>query len=59
MNGSEIKALRDLLRLTQKELAARVGVDAITVSRWERSNQRPSKHAERQLARLLRKSKGG
>ena len=56
MNKTEIKALRKRLGLTQKELAARVKVDAITVSRWERGEQRPSQQACRQLSRLANKS---
>jgi len=55
MDSKEIRELRKALGLTQKELAARVRVDAITVSRWERSEQKPSLQAERQLARLTQK----
>lgn len=54
MDNKEIKALRKKLKLTQKELAARVKVDAITVSRWERGKQKPSPLAKRQLARLVK-----
>ena len=57
MNNKEIKALREKLGLTQKDLAAIVGVDAITVSRWERAEQRPSQRANRQLGRLAKKVK--
>lgn len=57
MNSNEIKQLRKRLGLTQKELAARVKVDAITVSRWERNEQKPSSQAQRQLARLAGKAK--
>lgn len=52
MDSKDIKKLRKKLGLTQKELAARVKVDAITVSRWERNEQKPSSQAQRQLARL-------
>ena len=55
MNNKEIKSLREKLGLTQKELAARVRVDAITVSRWERGEQKPSQRAVRQLGRLSKK----
>lgn len=48
----EIIAIRKRLKLTQKELAEKLGVDAITVSRWERLKQRPSQLAKRGLARL-------
>ena len=55
MDNKEILKLRKSLGLTQKELAARVKVDAITISRWERGEQRPSSQAQRQLIRLTRK----
>ena len=55
MKNKDIKNLRKTLGLTQKELAARVKVDAITVSRWERGEQRPSSQAARQLARLSKR----
>jgi len=57
MDSTEIKTLRKRLGLTQKELAARVKVDAITVSRWERNEQKPSRQAQRQLARLVNNAK--
>ena len=57
MNGKDIQVLRKRLGLTQKELAARCHVDAITVSRWERGEQRPSALAERRFNRL-NKSQG-
>ncbi len=55
MEAKDIRELRKSLGLTQKELASRVRVDAITVSRWERSEQKPSPQAERKLGRLTRR----
>lgn len=55
MTAKEIIELRKRLKLTPKELAARVRVDAITVRRWEGKEQRPSALAERQLARLAKR----
>jgi len=55
MDSTEVKKLRKSLGLTQKEMAARLKVDAITVSRWERNEQTPSSVAQRQLARLVNK----
>lgn len=52
MNGTEIKELRKRLKLTQQEFADKIGVDRVTVARWETNNKRPSKLAKRQLARL-------
>jgi len=57
MDGKELKTFRKRLGLTQKELAARLKVDAITVSRWERNQQKPSQQARRQLARLVNNTK--
>ena len=55
MKAEEIQKLRATLGLTQKELAARVHVDAITVSRWERGEQRPGPLAIKRLTRLAKK----
>ena len=56
MTDKEIKELRERLGLTQKEFAGRLKVDNITVSRWERNEQRPSLVAIRRLERLERKA---
>ena len=45
----DIKKIRKSLRLTQVEFAARLGVDPITISRWERGLSKPSRMARRQL----------
>lgn len=58
MEANEILKLRKGLGLTQKELAARLKLDAITISRWERGYQRPSKLALRQLARMVNNKPG-
>ena len=52
MEAKEIQKLRRKLGLTQKEFAARLKVDVITISRWEREQQKPSAVASRQLERL-------
>ena len=36
MNGDELKEHRRRLRLTQTQLAERLGVHVITISKWER-----------------------
>lgn len=48
-----VKTIRDKLRLTQEELAQRLGVSVITISRWERGEFSPSKLARLQLDRLM------
>ena len=45
----DIKKLRKKSGLTQVEFAARLGVDPITISRWERGLSRPSRMSRRQL----------
>ena len=42
MTGPEIRAAREKRKLTQAALAAIIGVDPMTVSRWEREVKRPS-----------------
>ena len=54
MEGKEIIELRKKLKMTQQELADAIGVDRVTVARWEASNKRPSNLAKRQLARLAK-----
>ncbi len=51
-----ILTLREALGLTQRELGERVGVDKMTVSRWERGTVRPSAAAVRALDRLRRQA---
>ena len=50
MTGTDVQRLRWKLGLTQAELAARLGVHALTVSRWERGQVRVTEP----MARLLR-----
>lgn len=57
-DGKDIKKLRLRLRLTQRDLADLLGVDPITVSRWERQEQRPRLYHIRKLERLEKKGKG-
>jgi len=55
----EIKELRKKLGMTQQQLADKLGVDDLTVSRWERHVAKPSRLAKRQLDRLERKVNHG
>lgn len=38
-SGKRLKAARDAARLTQKQAAAKVDIDSITLSRYERDRQ--------------------
>jgi DNA-binding transcriptional regulator YiaG len=49
-----VRTLRETLGLTQAELAARVGVDRMTVARWEWGKLRPSRNAAAALDKLRR-----
>lgn len=40
--GSKIKELRESKGLTQKELGKRIGVTAVTITRYERGDRNPS-----------------
>ena len=55
MTPSEIRTLRQRLRLTQQALADRIGVHVETVRRWEQGRTCPSRMALRFL-RVLERS---
>lgn len=52
MQKEEIRVLREKFKLTQTELAYRIGVNQVTVSRWESGRSKPSSMA-RKLLRML------
>ena len=54
MTPEAINELRAQLGLTQKELATRLKVDAITVSRWERGVQTPTLRAITKMQGLIK-----
>lgn len=49
-----IRTLRGALGLTQVELGEKIGVDSMTVSRWERGTVKPSEAAAKALDKLRR-----
>ena len=51
-----VKRLRKKMKLSQTELANLIGVDYVTVNRWENGHARPSQLAQRHLNRLARKA---
>jgi len=52
MTADEVRAVRARLGLTQRELAARLGCDRVTVARWETQRRALTGPAAR-LLRLL------
>ncbi len=40
--GANIRAARDAAELTQRQLAERIGVEGVFISRWERGKNSPS-----------------
>lgn len=50
--GGRLRAARRSAGLTQKQLAEELGVEAITVSRWERGATSPSLQRLRRIAEL-------
>jgi DNA-binding transcriptional regulator YiaG len=51
-----ITSLREALGLTQKEFGEQLGVDKMTVSRWERGTLRPSEASLAVVEELRRKA---
>lgn len=47
-----IRTLRQTLELTQQEFGERLGVDLMTVSRWERGTVRPGRESLKALEKL-------
>ena len=48
-----IKTLRNHLLLTQEELAATLGVNSVTVCRWETGKCEPTMKAKRAIKKLI------
>ena len=55
LSHEEIKSIRIALKLTQEAFAARLKVDVVTVSRWERGERRPTPASRHKLNRIYRK----
>jgi DNA-binding transcriptional regulator YiaG len=51
-SGDELRTARERTGLTQREAAERIGVDSITLSRWERGVHRPPRAAQDALRAL-------
>lgn len=57
MTGAQLKKQREQIGLSQSELANALGVNKMTVSRWEREVQAPPPYVELALAELKRQAK--
>jgi DNA-binding transcriptional regulator YiaG len=54
MSGKKVKAIRHRLKLTQHELARKIGVTRTTVRRWKFDLMRIKQSATTRLMRLAR-----
>lgn len=54
-DGTEIRTIRQQLRMTQEEFAHEIAVTASTVNRWENEHAAPSRLARRAIEDLVRK----
>jgi type I restriction enzyme M protein len=52
----DIKTLRERLGYTQEELAQRLGISTSAISKWEQGLRKPSRLANREIERLLKKA---
>lgn len=52
----KIKEYREKELLTQKQLAKKLGVGAVNVSRWERGHFEPTMETKRKLKELFREA---
>jgi len=53
VNGQQLRDIRQQLGVTQVALAVALGLDVMTISRWERGVAFPSKTAEIAVRALL------
>lgn len=54
MDGKEIKELRRASKMTQEELASRIGVATSTIYKWEANKSKPTKIGQMALARVAK-----
>ena len=53
----KIKELREVLLITQQELADLLGVTNVTVNRWENNKSNPSLKEKRKLVKMFKDNK--
>jgi DNA-binding XRE family transcriptional regulator len=54
--AQKIKKLREVLLITQQELADLLGVSIVTVNRWENSKYEPTMKEKRKLIILFKEN---
>jgi len=52
--AQKIKKLREVLLITQQELADLLGVSIVTVNRWENGKYEPTMKIKRKIVELLK-----
>jgi putative transcriptional regulator len=52
-NGTDVREIRQRLRMTQEEFAHAIAVTASTVNRWENAHAAPSRLARRAIEELM------
>ena len=56
MEEINVKELRTLLGITQRDLANKLDVEPVTVSRWERGDRKPHRGSVKKMLRLQRRA---
>lgn len=56
MTAKAIRDIRDALGWSQRKFAAYIGVDVMTVSRWERGKNEPKGASLKALERLAKRA---
>lgn len=59
MNGTEIKGIREKLKLTMEQLADKIGVSFQTIYRWEHDKSKPHKTFIKAILELEEKHDNG
>lgn len=52
MNGTQVREIRDRLKLSREKFARRLGVSFFTIWRWEKGKTKPSPMAEKLLKEI-------
>ncbi|MFQ3675689.1 MAG: helix-turn-helix transcriptional regulator [Endomicrobiia bacterium] len=55
--SKKIKTIRNKLRLTQEQLAQKIGVSFSTINEWKNNKRKPSPLAIKQIEILIKKTR--